>query len=265
MQPTSAVLVAFGASGRLSKLPGGRGTEWRAGNLTLKPVDLLAEELQWLDQVARRHCEEAGVRVSLPIRSRSGLLAVDGWIAFPHLAGEHRPRRWIEIASIAREFAALFAGARRPDFIDARANPWASADRFAWGEDSSSEIFAAPHVVELVAARTPITASEGIVHGDLTGNVLFDPDEAPAVIDVTAYWRPTEYSVAIIAVDAICFEGAPLSLLHDMSVAAEFPQYLVRALLLRIVTDWLRDEPHAAYDAYSPLVHHVLSLIAHRA
>lgn len=77
----------------------------------------------WLDEVARGHAADSGLRLSLPIRSQSGELIVDGWTAFPYLAGEHQIGRWLEIAKIAREFAALFSEVRRPGFIDLDACP----------------------------------------------------------------------------------------------------------------------------------------------
>jgi hypothetical protein len=177
--------------------------------VTLKPLDGLPDELHWLDEVAREHSVGGALRLSLPIRSTSGKLIVDGWTAFPYLAGEHQPGRWLELAKIAREFAPLFAEAKRPDFVDMRNHAWARADRFAWGVDDGGPPVAAPHVADLVSARRQVLDPPGIIHGDLTGNVLFDSSHPPAVIDLTVYWRPAEYSVAVIAVDAVCFEGAP--------------------------------------------------------
>jgi hypothetical protein len=115
----------------MSKLDGGRGTVWRVGDVMLKPLDVLPEELLWMDEVARQHGVGSGMRLSLPIRSRSGKLIVDGWTAFPYLAGEHRAGSWLEIAEIARGFGALFPDVERPAFIDRRTHAWARADRFA--------------------------------------------------------------------------------------------------------------------------------------
>jgi hypothetical protein len=148
--------------------------------VTLKPLDMLPEELLWLDEVAREHTVGGELRLSLPIRSRSGKLIVDGFTAFPYFTGEHQPRRWLELAGIARDFAALFAEVERPDFIDTRTHAWARADRFAWGEDDGPPI-AAPHVAKLLSARRQVFDPPGIIHGDLTGNVLFDSALPPVV------------------------------------------------------------------------------------
>lgn len=227
--------------------------------MTLKPLDVLPEELLWLDDVAREHSVGGELRLSLPIRSRSGRLIVDGWTAFPYLTGEHQPGRWTELAQIARDFAALFVELECPDFIDMRTHAWAKADRYAWGEYDGPPI-TAPYIADLMSARRQVFDPPGIIHGDLTGNVVFDPAFPPAVIDLTVYWRPVNYSIAVIAADAVCFEGAPLSLLETTSPARDFPQYLIRALLFRLVADHFNGRPPSGYGAYDSAVGRVLEL-----
>jgi uncharacterized protein (TIGR02569 family) len=263
VHPVVDILETFGAEGTPTPLRGGRGTAWRSGDVVLKPLDVLPDELAWLDEVARARRPADGIRLSLPIRSRAHQVIVDGWTAFPYLAGDHQPGRWREIADVAREFATLFAGVERPDFLDLRNHAWARADRFAWGEGEGSGPEAAPRVTELITARRDVVDPAGIVHGDLAGNVLFASADPPAVIDLTVYWRPVDYSIAVVAVDAVCFEGAPLSLLETISTNPAFPQHLVRALLFRIVTDWFNGRPAGDYGAYGTAVDRVLELSSH--
>jgi uncharacterized protein (TIGR02569 family) len=260
VHPSIETQAEFGAVGTASKLEGGRGTVWRVGDVTLKPLDVLPEELLWLDEVARKHSFGSELRLSLPIRSRSEKLIVDGWTAFPYLTGEHQPGRWLELAKIARQFATLFSDVLRPEFVDMRTHTWARADRFAWGEDDGGLPIAVHHVADLLGAGRQVFDPSGIIHGDLTGNVLFDSALSPAVIDLTVYWRPVNYSVAVIAADAVCFEGAPLSLLETISPARDFPQYLVRALLFRLVADCLNGRPASEYGVYDSAVGRVLEL-----
>lgn len=259
VNPSLETQAEFRAVGTPFKLEGGRGTVWRVGDVTLKPLDVLPEEILWLDEVAREHSVGSELRLSLPIRSRSGKLIVDGWTAFPYLAGEHQPGRWLELAKIARDFAALFAEVGRPDFIDMRTHAWARADRFAWDDDGGLPV-AAPYVADLVSARRQVFDPPGIIHGDLSGNVLFDSGLSPAVVDLTIYWRPVNYSVAVIVADAVCFEGAPLSLFETISPDRVFPQYLVRALLFRLMTDYLNGRPESDYGVYDSAVRRVLEL-----
>jgi hypothetical protein len=245
-------------------LTGGRGTAWRVGDLILKPLDVLPDELTWLQQFASRPPATADIRMSFPLRSRTGELVVDGWTAFPVLEGEHQPGKWVEIAAVAHAITERFSGVERPAFLDDRSHAWALADRLAWGEDERGDIDGAPFLADLLAARRVVSDQPAIIHGDLTGNVLFDDSQAPAVIDFTVYWRPVKYAVAIVAVDAVCFEGAPLSLLETIESSDQFAQHLVRALIFRIATDWFNGliEPHFA--VYEAATSRVLSLASRR-
>jgi hypothetical protein len=68
------------------------------------------------------------------------------------------------------------------------------------------------------------------------------------------------YSVAVIATDAVCFEGAPLSLFETISPERDLSQYLIRALLFRLVTDYLNGRPESGYGVYDSAVGRVLEL-----
>lgn len=262
MRPSTVVRAAFGVAGAARQLAGGQETAWKVGNTVLKPLDVLHEELSWSDHVARDVELAGSIRLSLPLRSKTQQLVVDGWTAFPYLVGQHLPGRWMDAAVVARQFAALFCHVQRPSFIDMRRHAWARADRFAWGEGDGGNPITAPRAAELVNARKSFSAPAGIIHGDMTGNVLFDPAEPPAVIDLTVYWRPAEYSVAVIAVDAVCFESAPLSLLKTISSDEHFPQYLLRALLFRMATDSFNRRPEPEFGVYTKAVDRVLKLVA---
>lgn len=270
MQPPDHVLRAFGTVGPPRPLPGGRGTSWRTDDLVLKPLDVLPDELDWLHRIptiaepgdAARGTAPDDLRLSLPIASPGGALVVDGWTAYPLLAGEHRAGRWAEIAHVAHQFSDRFAGVGRPAFVDAREHAWARADRLAWGVGEAPGPAEAPFLTELIAARRPVPDSFGVIHGDLTGNVLFDDVEPPAVIDLTVYWGPVRYAIAIVAVDAVCFEGASLSLLETIEESDGFAQHLVRALIFRIATDWFNGRHPGASGAYDAAVERVLDLAA---
>jgi prepilin-type processing-associated H-X9-DG protein len=73
------------------------------------------------------------------------------------------------------------------------------------------------------AARRSIAAPEQLIHGDLSGNVLFADGLPLAVINMSAYWRPAAYASAIVAVDAVLWHGADVELLA--AVAAPSSSY----------------------------------------
>lgn len=219
-------------------LDGGRGTTWRCGGLTLKPLDGGPEAVEWAEFAlgdATRRSDH--VRWGAPTRSRSGELVVDGWTAWTYLAGEHRPGQWATAIAAGESFAAALADLPRPEFLDPRTDPWAVADRVAWGDQDLPGLDDDPQVRTLRDGMLPVHLPSQIVHGDLTGNVLMADDLPPAVIDPSIYWRPVGYGSAIVIVDAVVHEGGTLDLMEVPRAREEIPQLLVRAALFRLVTD----------------------------
>jgi uncharacterized protein (TIGR02569 family) len=247
--PPPAVLAAFGAAGsRPVPLAGGQGVSWFAGDVVVKPVDVAPEELAWQAQVFSE-IPPAGFRLARPRRTSDGSLCVDGWCATEYVAGTHEAGRWPEIIAVGERFHAALRTIPRPSFLDQRSNRWAIGDRVAWGEIPASEFPHVRHLAELVTALRPVTAPSQLVHGDLTGNVLFDSLQPPAIIDFSPYWRPTAYASAIVIADALVWEGADRQILDTVSRIGDFGQYLVRALIFRAVTDWITSQEEPATSA----------------
>ena len=153
--------------------------------------------------------------------------------------------------AVGERFHRALAGVPRPSaLLEARTDGWARADRVAWGELEAGRFAALPEVARLLAACRPVGGVSQLVHGDLSGNVLFADGVAPAVIDFSPYWRPPAYASAIVLSDAVVWHGAPLEPLAD-------GQFLVRALLFRLLSE--RD-PAAAAAAYRPAVEYACRL-----
>ncbi len=248
--PPPSVLEAFDASGTLVPLEGGQGSSWRAGNAVLKLLDLSEEALAWQAEVfASISCD--GFRVSHPLRAEDGSLVVDGWCAWEAVEGRHKERRWAEIIAVGGRFHAALAEVPRPEFIALRTDPWAIGDYVAWGDVPVSDFAHVKHLTRLASALKPVAARSQLIHGDLTGNVLFDDRLPPAVIDLAPYWRSTAFASAIVVADALVWEGAEEDILDAVTHIADFDQYLLRALVYRAVTDRLfrLDEPIRPDDA----------------
>jgi len=240
MQPPPHVLAAFGVSGIPQPLPGGTGTSWRCADAVLKPIEWSAslEELEWQGDVLGS-LRDDGFRVPRPVRARDGSSLVDGWYAWTHLEGDHREGRWAEVIAAGERFHIALAHVSRPSFLDRRTDHWALGDRVAWGELPAEDFAHVKHLPRLVGALRPVNARSQIVHGDLTGNILFADGPPPAVIDFAPYWRPTAFAAAVVVGDALLWEGADERLLEAVEHIEAFPQFLLRALIYRAVVDAL--------------------------
>jgi Ser/Thr protein kinase RdoA (MazF antagonist) len=173
----------------------------------LKPLDTSLAALEWQADVLAS-LRPDGFRVAPPLRSRDGELVVEGWTAWPRLAGRHEPR-WAEIVAAGERFHRALAGVERPAWLDDRSDRWAHADRLAWAE-------------------VKYDAPDQLIHGDLTGNVLFEAGLPPAIIDLSVYWRPAAYASAIVVADALLFHGA-----SPDALPAVDPELLERAKRFR--------------------------------
>lgn len=206
-----AVLDAFGLAAGGQPLAGGEGRNVRHGDAVLKPVEDAAEAA-WAAALLTG-VEQRGFRLPRPLRAGDGRWVVDGWSATQHLAGEVGPDgRWRQLLAAGRAFHAALAAAPRPAFLGQRSHRWARADRVAWGEDS---VAALPEVAEQLSRLQrmlgPGSGRPQLIHGGLSGNVLFAADAPPAIIDFSPYWRPAGYADAIVAVDGLLWFGAALS------------------------------------------------------
>ncbi|MBA4170769.1 MAG: hypothetical protein H0X68_10245 [Chloroflexi bacterium] len=173
-------------------------------------------------------------------------------------------RRRSRLARAGEAFHTAVRAEPRPAFLDERADPWATGDRVAWDELPVSDFAGTKHVARLAAARRPVDTPDQLIHGDLTGNVLFAEGLPPANIDLSPYWRPAAFATAIVVADALVWEAADASLLSGVGHIEQFGQYLVRTLLYRVITDRAHrpeDPPRAdVNDPYRPVVEMAIDL-----
>ena len=262
--PPDPVLLAFGLDRRLlARMDGGRGRTWRVGGAVLKPVDVPGAQLAWQAELFASLAGSASFRVPQAIQSKKGLLAVDGWYAMSFVTGRHEMGRWREIIEVGERFHGAIATVERPVFLDDRHDPWSIGDRVAWGELSIDEVPQTPHLDRIMACIRPLGARSQLVHGDLTGNVLFAEHLPAAVIDLAPYYRPAGFAAGIVVADALVFEGADPSVVDAAAHVESFPQYLLRALAYRAVTDRLfrpAEDRSELDDPYAPAVELAVAL-----
>ncbi|MEU9008982.1 TIGR02569 family protein [Streptomyces sp. NPDC048479] len=231
--PPSVVLTAFGAAEAPALLPGCRGSAWRSGALVLRPV-ATAPETAWRAGVLHHLPETSAFRVGRPVPAADGSWAAHGWEAWRLIGGSSDPHRADDVIRAGEAFHAALADLPRPRFLGLRDNPWSRAERLAWQETDRAPDY--PLLKPLLAALRPVSAPAQIIHGDLLGNVLFEPGLPPAIVDWPPYWRPAGWASAVVAVDALCWYEAEPALLDRWAHLPDWRQLLVRALVFRIAT-----------------------------
>jgi uncharacterized protein (TIGR02569 family) len=250
--PGPLVLEAFGVRGEVRPLAGGQGNAFGSEDVVLKPIADEAEAV-W---VAETHLstEQRGFRLARPIASVSGAFVVDGWTAWSRLCGEHRLHGgpWPRVVGLCAKFHESVKEVPRPAFMDRRQHNFARADRIAWTELSAR---LAPEVESVIARLEaklrPTQQRLQLIHGDFAGNVLFADDCEPAVIDLSPYWRPLSYAMALTVVDAVLWYGGSMDLLGELTEVEDRNQMVARALIFRLAIDGLfaLEHPGAFWSA----------------
>lgn len=216
-------------------LTGGRGRAFRCGSAVLKPVADHAEA-SWLASIFEQ-IWVPGVRIARPVRSSDGRWVIAGWAAHRFVSGRTAPR-FREVIDVGAALHQALVDVPKPRLLDLRDDLYAWADRISWGELPVDDArlgngVGAAAFAALAHDRRSIDLPHQLIHGDLTGNVLFAGSAPPAIIDITPYWRPTSWATAIVVVDAIAWGGADLELATSQQTP-EWRQILRRALMCRL-------------------------------
>ena len=206
-KPSTAVCAAFANGARAKRLPGGMGTSWRAGAAVLKPSP--GPAMARCLATAQAHLpENPDCRFQRPLRAPSGAWELDGWTAWYWIEGMPQPTRTAQLLRAARAYHRLLGTLPCDPALIGRGDPWARADRVAWGEAEAA--YGTPYDAMLARLRVlPPALAPQRVHADLTGNVVFSGDLPPGIIDPTHYWRPPAFAEAIVLVDQGWFTDVP--------------------------------------------------------
>ncbi|WP_245931693.1 TIGR02569 family protein [Actinokineospora auranticolor] len=231
--PPPHVRAAFGAKNAEPALIE-HGPVWRCDDLAMRQA-VNPAEASWVAQTLNE-LDVPDLRVARPVRSSDGRYVVGGWVAFRFIPGHAEPR-YDEVISASLRLHKATADLNRPRFLSGRADVFAMADRAAWGEDKNPTLdpdLGGRLFAIYAESRKDITLKSQVVHGDLFGNVLFDGDAAPGIMDFTAFHRPPEWAAAVVVVDAIAWGGADDAIAKRWGHLPEWPQALLRALLFRL-------------------------------
>lgn len=250
MTVPAEVLTAFGLDGTVPRLlPGGQGTAWRARDVVLKPAGS-DRAGRWFADVYDT-LDGPGFRVPRPVRALTGDWVARGWTCYEWVPGAADgwagdSPRWPELITASRSLHAALARIPVPSWLAGAENPWAIADKVAWGERDPEPLLGPPagpvadQVRRLLAVLRPVGLPAQLIHADLRGNVLFDSGREPAVIDFSPIERPAGFPLAVAAVDTLQWCGAAPGILRHLAGEPGLDQLLARALIYRHVTEIIR-------------------------
>jgi uncharacterized protein (TIGR02569 family) len=258
--PPDHVCSAFGARPVEAELLPERGA-WRFGDIVLKPVGDKRHAL-WSAK-ALNHVVVPDLRIAKPVRATDGRSIVANWSANRYVSGtaEHR---YDEVVLAAVKLHRVTVDFPRPPFLEERTDFDSVADRMAWGEAEVQldETNGGRWFEVLAGARRPVRLPNQVVHGDLLASMVFDGDAPPGLIDFTPYYRPAEWGVAVVAVDALIWGGADIQLLHRWSHLPDWSQMLLRAMLFRLAANAMNPKAtRAALDGLRAASREVSELV----
>lgn len=230
--PSKDILERFNIADEPILIKGGQGTTWKAGKFILKPISS-EEEVDWCATTIEKLPRDF-FRIPKYLKTTDGKYSIDGWCALEFIEGEHMKDCWEEKVVVCKGFNNLLVDLLKPDFIEKRTNPWAIADKMVFEEiPLNYDPRLAEYVIEIKKYLKPIDMEEQIIHGDITGNMLFADGELPGIIDFTPNWKSKEYALAILVVDAITWEGADETIFKLVSNEQDIFQLLLRAAFFR--------------------------------
>lgn len=293
--PPAEIIEAFGNEGQPKPVAGGRGLCYEVDGIVFKPSDG-DDEAQWISELATNLLDRSpsSYRLARPLAvlGQPGEFVYRGWTASTFVSGMAISKSgtgstspYETIFRASRAFHADVADLIRekpPAITHAISNRWREADKVTWGEKTldqvdnvSTETLALfqPLLDRLILAKKPFPEDEPIsqlIHADLTGNVLHgdEPGMAPAIIDLTPFWRPAAYAEAIVVSDGLAWCGAGRELVELYGTDEVRAQLLVRAMYWRCLTfaidpdtAWIKENlPRANYEGAVRIMCDVLGL-----
>ncbi|MEO7262423.1 MAG: hypothetical protein ABI047_14390, partial [Jatrophihabitantaceae bacterium] len=147
---------------------------------------------------------QTGFRLSQPVRTVTGDSTVAGWSAWRRLAGSHDlTHRWPDVLRAGAALHRALATVAEPAFLAERDDHWSVAERLSWAGELPAQRTLRVPAEWLARQLRPTGRASQLIHGDLTGNVLFADPEAPGIIDFTRTggrpasawrsWSPTRW------------------------------------------------------------------------
>ncbi|KAH7104619.1 hypothetical protein BKA62DRAFT_470725 [Auriculariales sp. MPI-PUGE-AT-0066] len=262
--PPESVLRAFEVTSSVLPLPGGiTDSTFVSGNRVLKQAHDDAEA-QWAASLLSETAFQSSIyRIPRPVPSDFDpkTFVVESWACSEFVAGKAIPQtmdQWRDLITAARAFhsALRFAVPSKPTFLETRFHRWDHAAHAAFDEcpipnlpDDALHMLNRLGDLHKLIERLPnddklndVDLRPQLVHSDLSGNVLFADGQPPAIIDFSPMWRPVAWAEAIVVSDGLVEYGADGQLIELVGSNKGRLRMLHKAMLFRVISDWLGDE-----------------------
>jgi hypothetical protein len=240
---------AYRLAGKACRLPGGSRDAYRVGDVVVKR--LVATSLEnphsltlapWLaEQIAS--VPEAGFRIARPVALCNGAwMTNDGWMAWTFIEGRQASAEDVPATvAAARALHQALGPIPKHPLLDQNDCAWGFAHAHCWGSRPNwVHPVLEDWVDALYAIRRPLPPMAcQLIHGDLNHeNVLVAPGLPAGFIDLTPFWSPVDFALAMFANWIEPRRGDPSVLRHFEDVP-HFDQLLIRAAIrmLLVVSD----------------------------
>lgn len=256
--PNQTILNAFNLSSDPTQLTGGQGECYRVGDAVLKPIKN-SVEASWLAEICDGLTSDK-FRVPKPIRTKDDAWVFDNWTTQTFVTGKHIPGNYVEAVEVSKEFHRALIGIPKPDFFDKKTDVFSIADKIAWGELPLPDFELTNEPLKRIFGLLKNNKLPNqLIHGDWgTGNILFDEKLPPAVIDLSPYFRPADFAIAVMIIDVLVYEGADKSIINLGQNLKDFDQLLIRALVRR-TCEYIghQNHPENTFDRSGDIIRHL--------
>lgn len=232
--PTKVIAEAFGSNEEPILLEGGQNTSYVSGNIVLKPASSL-RGATFRAEIFKNMPESPDVRFPRPVKSKNGTYVYDKYVAWSFLKGEHVEGQYREKLKASVAFHKLLKNAEHSEYTNRPKNSWAVGAMVALDEkdfDYDQEFMdlynqIKPHL-------KPLSGDRQLIHGDISGNFICDPNLPPGIIDFSPTWAPTGFGEGVFLADAIAWENADFKDLEIFKEVSNIEQMAWRGILRRI-------------------------------
>ncbi len=260
---TEEILYSFNLSGDIVPLSGGQNTSVRVSNAVLKPVDDI-QHCEWLMNIIYS-LKPQGYRVSKPIRSKYGTFVSKGWACTQYEIGQDIKGRIEEKLLVSRLFHSDLSSVNF-QYSPPIDNPWSKGHRIAWQIDELPRELPQETQESINNLLRRVSLKEQykvqIVHSDLSGNILFDEDLDPLVIDFSPTIAPVEYAEAILICDCIAWQGSEVSEIDLLPTDELYKEMIIRAIIFRLAVSAIFSKSNnntffREYQAFKPIIEYI--------